>query len=217
LDGTRVIVVATSSESLFERYCQLNDIPWMRIGEARHRMPDYAIRLRTCEVVCEVKQLDMGKREKAAWTQALKEGAGTYAVQNRLRQTLKDVSAQLKSSSAQGTPTILAVVDNTPFHAELEHEMVVQALYGTIGRRVLISEDSEPALGDPFLGGNRGFTPTQNTAVSALAVLEELGSGLRLRIYHNLHAAVPLDPQLFEGLPADQRILPGDTSIEVEA
>lgn len=209
--------MVTRSESLFERYCQANEIPCDRIHESTIRTPDYVVQLHGCDVVCEIKQLNMGKREKAAWTEALKDGAGGYFVQNRLRRKLKNVSGQLKDASGRGVPTIVVVFDSTPFRAALEHETVVQALYGTIGYPIQLSGDSELAAGDPFLGGNRGLTAAQNTAVSAVAVLEEMDGGSRLRVYHNLHAAIPLDPQLFRGLPVEQKVLPGDTSIEVGA
>jgi hypothetical protein len=80
---------------------------------------------------------------------------------------------------------------------------------------VTMSEDGEPDLGAPFFGGNRGLTPTQNTAVSAVAVLEERDGTCWLRVYHNRHAAVELDPEIIEGVAVEQRVLHGDTHIEV--
>lgn len=206
----------TKSESLFERYCETNRIPCRRIAESTVRTPDYAIQLRKVEVVCEVKQLDIGNREKQALTQAFETGsAAAYVVQNRLRSKLKGVSGQLKRASSRGTPTLVVVYDNTPFRGELDHEDVVEALYGRVSHPVTTSEDGEPDLGAPFLGGNRGLTPTQNTAVSAVAVLDERDGTYWLRVYHNLHAAVQLDPELLEGVAVEQRVLPGDTHIEV--
>ena len=217
MDGTGGIAIATRSESLFEDYCHGNHIQCERIRESAVRTPDFAIRLHDSDVVCEIKQLNLGKRERDALAQALENGSGAYGVPHRLRRKLKNVSGQLKNVSSASIPTILVVFDNTPFRTELEHATVVQALYGTIGYPIRMSADSEPVAGDPFLAGDRGFTSTQNTAVSALAVLEELDGTSRLRVYHNLYAAVPLDPQLFQGLPVEQKVLPGDTSIEVDA
>lgn len=205
----------TESESLFERYCEANRIPCSRIAPSTDRTPDYAIRLRGVEIVCEVKQFDIGDREKQALTRAVETGSAAYFVPNRLRNKLKKVSGQLSSASSRGTPTLLVVYDNTLFRGELDHEDVVEALYGKISHPVTVSADGEPDLGDPFFGGNRGLTPTQNTAVSAIAVLEEGGGVYRLRVYHNLHAEVALDPELLAGIPMEQVVLPGDSHIDV--
>jgi hypothetical protein len=209
--------VATQSESHFERFCEANHVPCERIPVSTARTPDYVIELDARSVVCEIKQLDLGNRERHAWMEVAEGRASAYFVQNRLREKLKSVSGQLKDASSGGTPTVLVVFDNTPSGSELNDSKVVQALYGRIRYPILLSDDSEPVLGDPRFGGNQAFTPTQNTAVSALAVLEELDGNLRLRVYHNLHAAVPLNPDLFANLPVEQKVLPGDTSIEVDA
>jgi hypothetical protein len=165
-------------------------------------------------VVCEIKQLGIGDREKRALRQAVQKGSAAYAMKNRLRGKLKNISTQLQTTSSRGVPTLLVVYDATPFRGELDHEAVVESLYGRVSYPVIAPEGSEPSLGAPFLGGDRGLTPTQNTAVSAVAVLEEREGAGWLRVYHNLHAAVELDPQLLDGLPAEQRVRPGDTHIE---
>jgi len=215
LDGTRRRRAVTKSESMFVAYCEANGIPFKRIPESTVRTPDYAIQLGQVEVVCEVKQLEMSDSEKRAWQDVRNKGVGAHWVQNRLRRRLKNVSGQLRAASSRGTPTMVVVFDNTPFQAELRHEDVVQALYGRLAYPVVVSGDGELALDAPFFGGDRGLTPTQNTSVSAVAVLEKLGEGLSLRTYHNLHAVVGLKPCLLEGLPVRQMVVPGDTTIEV--
>lgn len=207
----------TKSESLFEHYCETNGVPCRRVPESTVCSPDYMIQLGDAVVVCEIKQLDMGHSERQAWSQLREKGHGAFFVPHRLRQKLKNVSRQVKSASTVGTPTILVVFDNTMFGGLLSHDHVIQAMYGRVRYPIRTTSNGEPTLGAPFLGGNRAFTPTQNTAVSALAVLEEVSGALRLRVYHNLHAAVQLDPRLLDGLAVDQRIMPGDTSIEVWA
>lgn len=209
--------MVTRSEALFEGYCAAHHIECERIAVSSSRTPDYRVRLKGSDLVCEVKQLETGGRERDALTHAIRGGVGTYWVQNRVRQKMKNVSGQLKSASTARTPTLLVVFDNSTFSSELEHSKVVQALYGSIAYPIEVSGDSEPTAGDPFFAGDRAFTPDQNTSLSALAVLEEVAGQLRLRVYHNLHAAVPIDPELFGGLPVEQKVLPGSTSIDLEA
>lgn len=216
-DETGEAVVVTDSESLFSHYCDANAIPCTRIRRSSQRTPDYRIRLQATDVVCEVKQLNMSDVETAAWKEAVARGTGGHFVKNRLRSKVADASSQLESDSVAGTPTVVVVFDNTPFAGELGHESVTQALYGTIRYPVIASGDEEPALGDPFLDGDGAFDSPENSTVSALAVLEDVRGSVRLCVYHNLRAAVPLDPELLRCLPVEQVVLPGDTSIDVEA
>jgi hypothetical protein len=105
----------TASEKLFEEFCRLNGVPCFRVAPASVRTPDFAIEHGGTEVTCEVKQIDPNDedlRELAELQEGV--GAGRY-LPNRLRAKLKKVSAQLKSASQSGRPTLLVVYDNTPF------------------------------------------------------------------------------------------------------
>lgn len=215
LDETRGAAVQTDSESLFTGYCDTNGIPCKRIRRSSDRTPDYCIQLQATDVVCEVKQLNMSAGERDAWMQALKDGSGVQVVKNRVRAKVTDALGQLRSAADAGTPTLVVVFDGTPFAAELDHESVVQALYGTIRNPIRISGDGEPTLGEPFFDSDGAFHSVENSPVSALAVLEDVGGSWCLRVYHNSRAAAPLDQRLFDGLPSEQVVLPGDTSIDV--
>jgi hypothetical protein len=96
---------------------------------------------------------------------------------------------------------MLVVYDNTPFKMHTDHLDVAEAMFGAHSVAVSKGSDADPILSDPFFGGNRGFTPNHNTAVSALAILDGgPTSELSLRVYHNPYGAVVLSAELFEGL-----------------
>jgi hypothetical protein len=50
-------------------------------------------------------------------------------------------------------------------------------------------------LGD-FLGPNKGVTDRQNTTLSAVATLNDVGPEVSLDVFQNRHAAIRLDPAL---------------------
>ena len=139
----------------------------------RDRTPDFAICLDDIRVVCEVKQIDPNAEDLAEAKSTAGEDIGRM-VTNRLRQKLKDVSAQLNEAFLSGYPTLLVIYDNTPFKAYTDHFDVVQALFGGHSEAIGFPEDAEspPVVSDPFFGGNRRLTPHPNTSVSALAILD---------------------------------------------
>jgi len=182
------------------------------------RTPDFAIWLGGVRVVCEVKQIDPNAEDlEESETVGSGEATGRF-VPNRLRGKLKDVSGQLKAASLAGCPTLLVVCDNTPFKMYSLHFDVVQAMFGAHSVVVSIpkEEGCPPIVSEPFFGGNRGLTPRQNTSVSALAILDSGSlSQPTLRVYHNPYAAVVLRPELLEVFPVVQRLLPGETKVDL--
>jgi hypothetical protein len=206
----------TISETLFERLCLASSVPCEPIVCGHVRTPDFAICLSGVRVVCEVKQVDPNA-EDLAEAEIVKGGEEIgRLVANRLRQKLKDVSAQLKAASLAGNPTLLVIYDNTSFKAYTDHFDVVQALFGDHRVAVRFPEDpnSPPVVSDPFFGGNRRLTPHHNTSVSALAILD--GGPIAqptLRVYHNPYASVILPPEILGVFPVTQKLLPGATNV----
>ena len=201
----------TASEKLLGAFFGLHGIPCVRVPSAAGRTPDFVIELGGTQVTCEVKQIDPNDEDLRELAELRKGvGAGRY-LPNRLRAKLKNVSAQLKSASASGRPTLLVVYDNTPFKSYTDHADVVQAMFGRNSVSVLGPRDPSlpPQISDPFFGGDRGMGPGRNTAVSAIVILDGGPKPpLTLRVYHNPYAAVRLDPGVFDSLPATQRVLP---------
>jgi len=206
------------SEQLFEQFCQAKGIPCARVDTDVGRTPDYVITLGDIRVTCEVKQIDPNAEDVRELAE-LREGHATARhPANRLRGKLKDVSAQLKDAARAGCPTLLLVYDNTPFKSYTDRADVVEAMFGRHSVRVSVPEDlSLPSrVSAPFFGGDRGLGPEWNTAVSAIAVLDGGPQQVRgLRVYHNVYAAVRLDPTVFGPLSASQMVLPDATEVSL--
>ena len=206
----------TQSERLFQEFCRLYGIPCERLTPTGRRTPDFIVDFRGTQIICEVKQIDPNKDDERELTELAHHGGEGRLVPNRLRAKLKKVSAQLKSASQTGRPTLLVVYDHTPFKAYTLHTDVVEAMFGRNSVRVRVPTDpsSPPQISSPFFGGDRGMGPRHNTAVSAVAILDGgTQPPLTLRVYHNRYAAVRLDPRAFALLPITQPVLPDAVEI----
>lgn len=206
------------SEQLFEQFCEANGIPCSRVGTGAGRTPDYVITLGGIRVTCEVKQIDLNTEDLKELAELRQQGASARYIPNRLRGKLKDVSAQLKDASQAGCPTLLVVYDNTPFKTYSDHADVVQAMFGRHSVSVSVPKDAclPSQVSAPFFGGDRGMGPQRNTAVSAIAILDGGPHQVRgLRVYHNVYAALRLDPSAFGSLPVSQTVLPDATEVSL--
>jgi hypothetical protein len=220
LEGEKTKLVVPNmqafSETLFEELCSSHGISCETLPTSTVRTPDFAITLRSVRVICEVKQINPNFEDLQEIRNVhLSHATGPF-VPNRLRAKLKNVSGQLKAASVAGSPTMLVVYDNTPFKMYTDHFDVVQAMFGAHTVAVSEGRGLDPIVSEPFFGGNRGLTPNQNTALSALTILDGgPTSEQRLRVYHNPYAAVVLQPELLEVLPVVQRLLPGETTVNL--
>jgi hypothetical protein len=207
----------TISEELFEQLCLASNVPCELVATGTgRRTPDFRIRLGSVQVICEVKQINPNDEDRADLADVCSDEAVGRLVRNRLREKLKDVSAQLKAACQDGCPTLLVFYDNTPFKIYTLHSDVVQAMFGQDSVKISFSgkPDHPAVVSQPFFGGNRGLTPRQNTSVSALAILDGSPiSGLTLRVYHNPYALVVLRPEVLEVLPVTQCLVPGATRV----
>ena len=206
------------SERLFEQFCEANRIPYLRVDTGVRRTPDYVITLGGVRVTCEVKQIDPNPEDLRELAEIRGGSATARYIPNRLRGKLKDVSAQLKDAAQAGGPTLLVVYDNTPFKGYTDRADVVQAMFGRHSVRMSVPADASlpSQVSVPFFGGNRGLGPERNTAVSAIATLDggpRQASGLR--VYHNVYAAVHLDPSAFGRLPVSQIVPPDATEVRL--
>lgn len=204
------------SEQLFEQFCDAHSIPFERVATGQRRTPDYVVRFAGTRVTCEIKQINPNADDLKELQQLRENRASARYHPNRLRDKLKDVSAQLKAASEGGEATMLIIYDNTPFKGYTDHADIVQAMFGRYSISVSVPADrSFPSkVSAPFFGGNRGMGPGWNTAVSAIAVLEGGPIQVRaLRVYHNVYAAVRLEPSLIASLPVSQVVLPDTTNV----
>jgi hypothetical protein len=200
----------TQSEDLFQKYCSDSGIPCRAIEVTGVRTPDFEVELAGVKVICELKQLDPNEDDLQEHAKVMAGVSGGRLIPNRLRRLLKGISGQLKSASTAGHPTVMVVYDNTPFCSYLDDDDVRESMFGRWSITEFIDERTGASWVSPqYYGGNKGVGPSHNTSLSALAVLEAPASAeMRLRLFHNPHAKVPLDPRLLEGLACTQVVMP---------
>ncbi len=94
------------SETIFEKFCSLNNLSWEKIPECGQHTPDYKVVLNTEIVIVEVKQID--KDDK--FTDEL----GSRTVGDRVREKINDkhTRRQVKVASKKRLPAILLIYNN---------------------------------------------------------------------------------------------------------
>ena len=205
-------VKKTKSEQLFEDYCDHVTIPWTHIEVGASKTPDYSLSVDGQVVIAEVKEVTRNPEEQASDRQ-IKEtriGKGMRGKPGaRVRKKITDSLQQIKGLTKGNRPGILvlAAADSQSF-LHLDSHNVMTAMYGSDVVEVAVPKDStiSPyAIGTRF-GPNQKMTDDMNTSISAIAVLTQCLSGsLKLVVYRNHYAAVPIEPAAVRRLGAVQR------------
>jgi hypothetical protein len=188
----------TLSEQLLEEWFYQNRIEWRRIRVALtpgYRRPDYGISVGGKRCIIEVKEIVPNDEDNEIVEKA-RSGiieARWVAPGKRLRPAIRSAEGQLRKFSARGFPTIICVFDKTAsFHDEAFH--VRAAMYGdeTLHFAVPVASDTAQFMGSGP-GRNAMLRRDERTTVSAVAVLRQHLSGSTIDLFHNPHAAVPID------------------------
>jgi hypothetical protein len=178
----------------FESWLDANGLPWRPIPTGPARTPDYAVEVAPgAEIVFEVKQIETNRRWEDDLVHRRKVGAF-------VRQRINRSKSQIKSSCTVGQPTVLVVFndyDPLQLSGTEDHDFVF-AMYGDY--TVRIDRESREITGR-FHGDGKSFQANKNTSFSAIARLKESGprSTVTLKLFENVHAAVPID---YDALPA---------------
>ena len=195
----------TESEERFEALCRASSIKFepipCRPGE---RTPDYMLTLGTQRVAAEVKQFDPNPEEaKANAARARGEVAVTGGVPgDRIRKAIHNGAPQRKRISEGWMPAVLVVYDHSGTNVHTDWYAVATAMQGLDVIDVAVFKEAAvpPQFGEPRSGPKKMMTATDNTTISALAVLgHNLDGALRLDLFHNRHAKNRLEPDLLRG------------------
>lgn len=204
--GARV-TSATISENLFEALCGTRGIRCERVPVGKGKTPDYEIVLGFQRLAVEVKQLDSnGKDERI--NQVLDAGAdfdGVVSPAQRVRDQIARGYRQLKAAAREGQPCLLVIYNNAGFLNFIDSFAVTTAMFGTYGVRLALTpQDEIRVVGQHFMG-NRRVTRNSCKQLSAVGVLKDARSGsLRLEVYHNPFALVPVDSSVMALLASSQ-------------
>ena len=192
----------TISERLFEQFCSDNDIRFTRIeteSDAGNLTPDYEIEGPGGgqRISVEIKQFDPTPEDRKLQRQ-LEERKYTDVFGGepgaKVRLKIQSGAKQLKARTEGKEPGILVLYNNVPIHARgIDSYEIKTAMYGIEKLTVDVGGD-ETSLLDRGFGPKRKTTPNSNTSLSAVAVLKEAGDALVLLVFHNVHAANPMEP-----------------------
>lgn len=198
----------TISEKLFERFCKENRIKFYRIEASvipGKKEPDYEIETSSGKVLVEVKQFDPNPEERKlhkqlqdrGWTDAYGKEPG-----HRVRDKIDRANEQLKSRGAGSVPSMLVLYNNVPISTRATDPYNIKtAMYGI--EKIDFSIDSnKPGVSiiDCGFGPKRKMNKDDNKSISAVATLYDgFNQQLLMCVFHNIHAAIPLDIDSFKG------------------
>jgi hypothetical protein len=191
----------TVSEQLFERYCQSHEIPYQRVSATGARSPDYEMVLAGQRIVVEVNEIEPNENERAAMERTARGEVVVHHVTpgERVRRKITSQSGQIRARAQRVLPGLLVLFDDGLVIRHLDPDQIRVAMEGFDTMVLAVPDD--PREGIRNLGTKAGkrkkMTPMDNTSVSAIGALalDERGQP-ELTIYHNRHAAVPLDPAI---------------------
>ena len=196
----------TQSEKWFEEFCTNVGIVCHRITEEDNKTPDYQLEIDDQTIIVEVKEFTRNKEEQKS-DQLLKERGYGARLSNtpgdRVRKKITDSSAQIKARTKEIHPSILVLCDIKYGCGQITgHTDPYNIRVGMYGLEQIHISVPKEAKASPYATGmsygpKRKMTEDQNTSISAIGVLSTPGKDdIRLDVYHNFHAAQPLDPAL---------------------
>ena len=192
------------SELLFEDYCTGIGIDWECIPEENEaKTPDYKLAFDNQTIIAEVKEFTQNKDEREA-NQLMREHGRLTALHevpgDRIRSKIKKSSPQIKARTAGRYPGLLVLCDDGRIAWHLAEYNIMTAMYGLEIVEMAIPRDisSKPYIVDRRLGPKKKMTAETNTSISAIGalVVTEPGLILKMRVYHNKFAAVPINVKL---------------------
>jgi len=204
----------TFSENLLENWFGRKVVEWRSIRVALkpgNQRPDYAIRVAGVRCIVEVKELTSNDEDKHIIENARADimEFRWVAAGKRVRHAIRNAEKQLRKFSARGFPTIVCIFDKTiSFHDE--EFQVRAAMYGDETLRFVVPVGSDTA---EFVGSGPGrnamLRRDERNTVSAVAILRHPDEPV-IDLYHNPHAAVPIDPDIAAPFLRKQVLSPSD-------
>jgi len=191
----------TQSELLFEEWCRQQKLRCRRIKEAHkdhQKRPDYAVAVPGGWCIVEVKEIEPNDEDDRMLAELMQGKPGVRWVESgaRVRGRVRRSRDQLHKFSKRGLPTVALIFDKTAaFYDEAVHIGAAMA-----GQQKLVFAVNKP-MKEAFLGvkagGGATMTATQNTSISAVAVLRQLSEAqLVVDLHHNPHARVPIQREI---------------------
>ena len=192
-----------ASEILFEEFCVRSGIKCLSVARERNKKtPDYELIFENLKVVVEIKEIRRNKEEIESDRLLEERGYGNVTgglPGQRVRLKIQDCSDQIKARSYGFHPSLLVVYEEHFAGVNIDPYHIQTAMYGLETFDLAIPEKGKPYLLGNRHGSRQKMTPKDNTSISAIATLQKIHTGqMRLIIYHNKYATIPLPTSTFE-------------------
>ena len=179
------MTIKTKSETIFEEFCNSNNIRCEKIAEYDQPTPDYRVVLNAETVIVEVKQIDKDDNFTEAW-------GSRRIIGDHIRAKINEARKQVKAASNERLPAILLIYNNLDpmqmFGTE-QHDFIV-AMYGEM---TVVINPKQHVITNSYHGRNQSLRHNKNTSFSAVGRLYQTNEGPVVRIYENIFSEYHLD------------------------
>jgi len=207
----------------FEEFCAGRSVQRDRVPEDTSKTPDYLLNIDGQVIVVDVKEITRNEEEQES--DRLRGERGYSEVigntpGDRVRKKINDSSAQIKARSQGTYPSHLVLCDIALGVGQVARHLdpynIRVGMYGLEQIHIAIPRDPADGLriaGTTF-GPKRKMTDSHNTSISAIGVLcTPSANDIRLIVYHNRFAAIPLRLSLLSGFGVPQFRLADDADV----
>jgi hypothetical protein len=196
----------TESEIYFEAFCRRNGFALLPVPVGTDKTPDYTLTIGDTSIIVEVKELRPTREELESERLVAERGYGKVISRKagkQVRKKITDCAPQIRARTQGKRPGLLVLWERgrcAGLHTEPYHIQVAMEGFEEMILTVppLGSAESPSVVGMKH-GGSRKMTEDVNTSISAVALLCVPGPDrMLLQVFHNRHAAVPLDHALLQ-------------------
>jgi hypothetical protein len=196
----------TDSETYFEIFCQRNGFDLLPVPVGADKTPDYTLAVGDTLLVVEVKEVQPSADERESDRLVAERGYGNVISRTpgkQVRKKIADCAPQIRARTQGKRPGLLVLWERghcVGLHTEPYHITVaIEGFEQMVLTMPPIASGESPSVVGMKHGGSRRMTETANTSISAVALLCTPGPDkMLLQVFHNRHAAVPLDPALLK-------------------
>jgi hypothetical protein len=200
----------TTSEKLFENFCEQNKLVYSRLEEDnKRRLPDYFVEIDNYKIIVEVTEFELNKGEKEKLLEFRRKKSGAYwpSTERRIRDEINKKNKQIKPLVIKhNCPSILLIYDNRKEFADIDSDSIKYAMYGEDSHIIHIYDhlDRPPVyIGNKF-GGHRKMTKDEKTYISAIGHLFTENKNLKIDLYHNYYSKYPIESNKIRAFSPNQ-------------
>jgi hypothetical protein len=194
------VFMKTKSESLFEEFLTVNNLPFEKIGVDTTPRPDYSISVGGSDIIFEIKELAEDENYGVVKDPAhphIKSDSRTLG--DHVRRRIESSKKQIQFGARQGIPSVLLIYNNIDSVFQdfgTEPMDFTAAMYGAY--TILLNRETR-AASDWFNGKDQMLQESKNTSFSAVGHLRDNGGKTAVTLYENVFAKIKIP---YNHLPA---------------